>query len=337
MQRHYTLINDSTSYRHIGCDAVVATIRRAAALRGYVEVARSPAGRFFSDKYEPLLRDSELMVINGEGTLHDDVPACQGIAYFAAIAKERGKRVALVNCSYSGNSAVTTRLLSGCDVLAFRDRQSARAFAPDSEHFVTGDLSLHSFAALERRPTGRICFTDSVTPAATQSLAELGCRLGAHYAPVKDSTFYPFSDTVRFGAAHLRRYPAQLAKAAGSLWSAARQCDRRGFEREMQSASLLVTGRFHAVVFCLRNSIPFYFAPSNTGKIEWLLEDAGLDPRSRTLNKLESQLAGGRTPAQIVRDAAFSPAEGEAIAAYLQRQAISVAAVMDRVFTATPD
>lgn len=338
----FTLINDTTPDRHIGCDAVMQTIRRAAAARGYLEVATHAAGSNITGAdYPRLLSQSELILINGEGTLHDDSRGCKNIAHFAAVAKAAGKRVALINASYTDNSPTTTALLAGCDILAFRNQTSADQFTaqqPSAHTVVLADLSLQSFPPPATEPasrrSGRILVTDSVLPTATRHLFELALRLGCSYARVQESPKMTRANRPRNVLLSLcRQHPALALQAARFGSEVLRSAARHTFFKQAQQASLIITGRFHVVMFAVQQGIPFLFLPSNTAKIDHSLADIGIDSARRKLIDLSTVCTTPPTTTTLRDLARFTPEEMLARKDFLAQQASSVQQLMDMVFS----
>ncbi|MCM5679450.1 polysaccharide pyruvyl transferase family protein [Schlegelella sp. S2-27] len=336
--KRYTLVNDTTPDLHIGSDAVVRTIRQAAKVHGYTEAAAHRVSTEITGKdYHRLLSGSELIVINGEGTLHGDSRGCKNIAHFAAVAKSEGKRVALINSCYSDNSQITADLLMRCDLLAFRESHAASSFCaqqPDAQPLVVGDLSLQSFPRAARSSSGaRIAVTDSVLDDATRALLQIGQHFGADYACVKDfkllsSKNVPLRSAWQVfaqGARRLRPHPSLLLNVL-------RHQSRATFHASAQRAALLITGRFHAVMYCLCNQMPFLYIASNTAKIDHVLRDAGLDIARRKISGLDDVRRLGAQPAELVRAAAFTPAEEQGLRLYLQQQQAAADALLRTVF-----
>lgn len=335
----YTLVNDTTLDRHIGCDAVIQAIRDAARLRGYREVAtQAVSAEIGSADYERLLDKSSLVVINGEGTLHDDSRGCKNIAHFAAVACRAGKRVALINSSYSDNSIVTSELFSGCEFLAFRESTSARAFqahCPQAAPQVVGDLSLLAFSRAVRPgvPSG-IVVTDSVLPEATHELLDIGMRLNARYACVKDYNYGTFSRRnrpVRMAMRLFGRHLKQLRPRPKLLLDTMRH-RRSGFTNDVQNAAAVITGRFHVVMYCLRNELPFFYVASNTDKIDAVLRDVGLDIPRRKIERWADLSTRGRDAEELATAATYSTDELKSLRAYLERHAAASADLFDAVF-----
>jgi hypothetical protein len=334
MSKRYAMVNDTLPYRHIGCDAVMRTLRDAARQRGYTEVASHPVGTLMDAKaHAALIEHADLIVVNGEGTLHDDVPACQNLAHFVALAHHHGRRVAVLNASYVNNSPITTELLSRADIVAFRDRRSAHNFGDARHGTVVGDLSMLSFERVARPALAqRIYFTDSVVRAANRRIVESALRLGGHYAPVKDYWSPLKNRTLRFAIGGCLQRGVRLRAALEAIASGLVHTRRARFSQCMARAALVITGRYHVVAFCLLNRIPFYFVSSNTSKIEWLLEDIGIEPPSREIARLEDWLGDSAAPARVIEQSQFTVAESNAIERYLERQADDAAHLMDRVF-----
>ena len=336
--KNYTLVNDTTPDLHLGSDAVMRTIREAAQRHGYTEAARHLVSTEITGRdYERLLSRSELVVINGEGTMHSDSRGCKNIAHFAAVARSQGKRVALINSCYDGNSQVTADLLAACDLLSFRESHAQRAFLsqrPQAQTRVVGDLSLQSFPRIERAPAAAgIAVTDSVLEDATLALMEIGQHFGAGYACVKDFRFWSSKNVpLRTAWRVFARGAAQLHPRPSLLLDVLRHQSRASFHDTVRQAGVLITGRFHAVMYCLRNRVPFLYLASNTAKIDHVLADAGLDIGRRKIASLADVLRLGTRAEDVIGAAAYTPAEAQSLGDYLQEQEQAAAALWRDVF-----
>lgn len=336
--KSYCIVNDTTPDLHVGSDAVMRTIREAARLHGYTEVASHPVSTEITGRdYERLLARADLVLINGEGTMHGDSRGCKNLAHFAAVAKEWGKRVVLLNSCYDANSQVTANLLARCDLLCFRESQAQRTFArqcPQVSTRVVGDLSLQSFPRIERPASATdIVITDSVLEDATAALVEIGQHFNARYACVKEFRFGSRKNLpLRAAARAFARSVVRLQPRPGLLLDLVRHQSRATFHDTVRRAGVVITGRFHAVMYCLHNRVPFLYRASNTGKIDYVLADAGLDIARRKVTGLPDVLRLGLRAQDVVQAAAYSPEESERLDDYLRQQQDAVAALWRDVF-----
>jgi hypothetical protein len=90
------ILNDTSSY-HNGCKQVMHYLRQDLANCGYT-VAGSIVGRIeYLYHHEYDLRDIDLVIINGEGSMHHDRLLPQALLKILTDAKKLGKKTALIN------------------------------------------------------------------------------------------------------------------------------------------------------------------------------------------------------------------------------------------------
>jgi hypothetical protein len=160
-------------------------------------------------------------------------------------------------------------------------------------------------------------FTDSVEPSLTLALEAVrretcGDVVSIHDLDPTKSGQWPFLRAVlgRRDVAHPVR-ALSLLRARSAQWRRARP-GVTSFLRRLSGYQLLVSGRFHACTLALVAGTPFIALGSNTGKIQALLEDAGLADW-RCVERLDA-----RTVAKA-RELGWTEAERSACRAYLQR------------------
>lgn len=257
------LANDTAVEAHLGCHAVSdATARligrcghkvtRRIFLGGLAEhEARLDADILRSlESDEQLLADidqAEAVVVNGEGTIHHG--AGRPLLGLLELARKRRKAALLVN-------AVFQEVRGFEDTLAMLDEFTVRearsqAFAHRlgaRRARVVPDLS---FAA-GHRPLGpseqRTASGMAVTEGHWQRSEVQGILAALQQQP--DACVFRFS-----------------APDAAERWDRAVE--------DLRGADVLVTGRHHGICFALKAGIPFVALPSNTWKIEGLLELIG--------------------------------------------------------------
>jgi len=186
----------------------------------------------------------DLLVVNGEGSMHHDSPGLQKKMAMLERALDQGKRAMLINTVWEANSPHHAQTLARCERVVARDIYSQR-------HLVEQGVE-----------------------------AEVALDL-SYYAPVaEDASFHDFEGQVVFTDFWSREFDAFVS--VNSKWVQdfpyidMTEMSWSSLVKSLQSASALVTGRHHAVYAACRARIPFLFLPGNTHKIEGLVETAGV-------------------------------------------------------------
>ena len=261
------LLNDTATVPHLGCQAVSDAHARMLGEAGHAIIERSFLGelRAFAngdekDGVAAVLADAALrsrieacdaVVVNGEGTLHHG----HGSEYFACLgaAQQLGKATLIVNAvfeAHAGWQATLARLDDFCvrEVQSLRHAHSLgfkRArLVPDS--FLGAQFDGEQNIALD----GKIVVTDW-HPAREH---DVGTTLRTILDAVDGSFYYPLLHGM-----HAR------------LW--------RGALRDWNDAAAILTARHHGVYLAALARKPFVALPSNTMKIQGLMEAAGADIR----------------------------------------------------------
>jgi len=215
---------------HSGCRAVV----------DYLHAEIATLGRLVEKR-----QDYDLLVVNGEGSMHHEAPNhCTKMAAIAE-ALNAGKRVLLVNTVWQANSNVHDERLRQINAITVREVMSYNEL--QARHGIESRIHLDASYWAHVDETAR--FTD---------------RQGA--TVMTDFYSYEFGHFVRTVGGPFRKYP-YLDMSRGS-WSS--------LVRELRSVSLLVTGRHHAVYAACRARTPFVALKGNTHKIEGMIRMSGL-------------------------------------------------------------
>ena len=284
MMRRAILFNDTRIDRHHGCSSVIESIIRLCARHEIELIHKLPAHSPWQDDPDlpGLMARADLVIVNGEGSIHHDRPAGKRLLQVAQYARAQGCASALINTTWARNSADLARLAAGFDLVSLRESASRDELAAHGIACrVIPDLALYTKPPAPR-PRHGILVTDNVV--AGQSLA-LHHRLNTQGArPL--SLLWGRRDPLNV-LRNLRRYrldPKARKMGWGTALSAAlddwraQTKDRDAFLRQLVGAELVVTGRFHALILCLATDTPVIALPSNTHKNRATLHDAGLAP-----------------------------------------------------------
>jgi polysaccharide pyruvyl transferase WcaK-like protein len=218
------------------------------------------------------LRKAQVIVINGEGTLHDGAP--QGAKLLEVVEAAQGVPVALVNALWERNPPEWTARLAGMALVAARDSRSAAAMTSAIGRPVRWlpDLSLSAPAELAAHPRDGLIVGDSVRADSRRLLARAAQDLGATYLPTKT-----LSGTLwQVGVLRTLLWRGYNGVWRGSVPRFEMAANEAEYLVHIASAEGHVTGRFHAVCLSMLTETPFFALASRTSKIETLLADAGL-------------------------------------------------------------
>jgi hypothetical protein len=326
------ILNDTRGDNHFGCFRVMRIIEENLARRGIIVTAKSlvrndwERDRGFLDRFA----DADLVVINGEGTLHHGHRQGERLLKVAEHPLRGGKPVALINTIYQQNPVDWRRYLDRIDLISARDSKSAAEIS-----HLTGrncgmvpDLSLAEGATVAPGiARTRLLIGDSVDTDTRKALLAL-----ADADP--SARFLPILRGLKPSKPHHPTPLRQLREAY--VWLNARYSqfrrgniefnnDEAGFIRSLESARLHVTGRFHAVCFCLFTGTPFLAVESNSWKMGALLEDFGIGTgRIVPVDTIKARLASAE-------NLAFSSDEKAKIAAGLDRCRQGATDLFDRI------
>lgn len=291
------VVNDTRVDRHHGCHAVMAAILALLERNGMRAAHFWPAHADWrgDPEFDRALAEVRLVVVNGEGTIHHELPAGRRLLEVGGRARAQGVPVALINAGWEANGPDMVARLVDFDLVAARDSRSAKQMgAGGAEVRVVPDLSFwHSLALVPGpsadHPREGVGFTDNVERLKALELERLRRACWGKTLAISQAAPGCLSG-LRFlrGGVSLRqdlRHPTRLAallRLRRRLW---RQTDTNhaAFLHRIAGFELLVSGRFHACTLALAMGTPVIAQSSNTGKIAALFHDAGLAPRRAAL------------------------------------------------------
>lgn len=234
------LVNDTSDF-HCGSWAVCEVIRSGLAQRGHVVVAERSRASVDVEGVEAC----DAVLVNGEGTLHDDSPRALRILQLLELAQAGGKATAICNASWFRMSSRFDHVLRRLDSLEVRESLSHESLRRN--HGVESRLGLdlcYFHPAVPdplAAPPARVRMTDLYWPAIRGFAIPTGGQL-ARFEPL---------------AMHQLRWQEMLDRVAAS--------------------EVLLTGRYHGVYAACRSRTPFVALSGNTKKIEGLVAWSGLE------------------------------------------------------------
>lgn len=231
-------VNDTSAF-HCGSWAACEVIKQALATRGHSIIPEADIRVVDATGLEAC----DAVLVNGEGTLHDNSQRSIRILQMLEQAQRMGKPTALCNASWFGMTDAYDHVLLKLDALSVRESLSLDILRRSGIH---ADIALDASYWHPARPAGawpraRVRSTDLYWPAVRGFVLPTGGQLS------------------KFEALHMDRldWPGMLDAVAAS--------------------ETLLTGRHHGVYAACRTRTPFVALSGNTPKIEGLVAWSGLD------------------------------------------------------------
>ena len=268
---------------HLGCHLVSCRLAPSIAEIGAecVGWANGLAGINRILRHDPAAQ-FEGIIINGEGTLHDDADRAFEIGVIGEFFKKAGKKVFLINSVWEQNSARIEQLVKGFDLIAVRDsRSQANLLRLRSDVRVVPDLCWLEDAEDAEACDVPCAILDSVRTEASERLEAVAAATGLPTF-VMSRFFEAFNRAISNG------------QPAASMPRVLQKPDIKRYQRWLG-------GRFHGVVLALGAGVPALCLASNTRKIEGMLDDIGLErkmlkvdslDRLKTVSDVQSLFAG---------------------------------------------
>jgi|GEM_PF-529020 Uncharacterized conserved protein len=254
------VVNDTRKENHAGCTAVMEGLEGLLNDVGAEVVVRHPVSRdWVNTAFLKAASKSDLIVVNGEGSIHSSNFRAETLSNIGVYAAENGIASALLNCTIYNNSSSIMDRIRRFDLVACRDSFSVQIC---KEHGIkavqTPDFSFLATLALpcQMSRSSLPIFTDSIVKEDQRALQDCATAMGADYMRMK-------------GEPSPQGFVDRLARGAG-----------------------VVTGRYHAVCLCINAGIPFIAIESNTPKISFLLQDVfghtdRLVPKSELASRID--------------------------------------------------
>ena len=268
---------------------------------------------------------ADLLIINGEGTLHHGARQGANLLRLADHEVRGGKPLYLINALYQQNPASWGDQIRKLDGVWARDSWSAGELSAlrGAEVGYFADLTLcDGFVEFPFDRAGML-IGDSVKKGITRELAQVSGKTQA-------STLVPTVHRIKSlkGRKGLAAVPRRIYGAIyETVWGMrhpqfSMAQDEAAYAAVIAKSALHVTGRFHGACFSILTKTPFLTLSSNSWKLEALLADCGLDA--------DRLVAPGALAAAVgQRDWDFSAAERANIARYVAMSVTASDAAFD--------
>jgi len=229
------LINDTGSSNHAGCKAVMRSLLSSIKEIGSIDLIGTCKHTELSVD-EATYRNSDIIFVNGEGTIHHSNRHALHLLHLIGRAKRDGKKVVLANALFQQYEYSDDSILEGLSLLAVREPRSsafARSFRGDPRMFVD--------VAADPR------FLDEGTPIPGKS----GFLIGGFHE--KGLLYDPFADI-----------PGRRLSLRNTSFE--------DVVATLREADIYLTAQHHGVYAAALAGCPFVASPSNSHKIESFLD-----------------------------------------------------------------
>lgn len=286
------LLNDTSVENHFGCDIVRLTLEIKLMQYGIkLTSAFAVDHNWESPGWREKVNSVDIIIVNGEGTLHDDQPrAVRLLEWVETIRSNFTKPLFLINATWFNNSPHLAKKLANFQKIWVRDGESYRQLEPFGLPVeVVGDLTFSgavsdavATGALKACQTKGTIITDSVLEKVNLQAIEYSKKF--HYVLVSMIRDRHFGQSkTRFLKDKMLRFCYQCKIWCGfkmsvkQIMHVSRVANYAAFCKIIAGADNLIVGRYHGVCLALKNKVPFLAVESNTPKISNLLKDIGID------------------------------------------------------------
>lgn len=332
------VLNDTRSENHHGCSRVMNAIDFNLKQRGIRDVDYVEIGENWeqSEAIKRKIIFADLLLINGEGTIHHNAPYGLSLLRAGSFARKYGVKTALINCTFQANDAACHKDLASFDLISVRESLSlAEVEAAGVSARIVPDLSFAVGRNISAQRSDRVYVTDSVKKEVSMSLEQLTLKRGFSYSDITTGVAAPvppkitrilsiwrnntFAELMTKVIIALQRRQQVTGDATPKRETTYTHFD---FSDQISTANLLICGRFHTMCYCMNNQTPFVAIDSNSHKMLGTLKDAGLDAKKRLLSL-------DMLPDLNPETYQYNDAEKEALVQYTQRAHVETQRLFD--------
>ena len=289
------LLNDTSNEMHHGCNLVIKSIKKLLKKNNINLIYTILSGSnwkedfFFKKKIEN--KEVDIIIVNGEGTIHHNQENGQLLVEVSKFAKENSVISVLINCTFSSNDSFYKVYLKNFSMISVREnksKQELKLLGIDSK--VVPDLSFYNDKYITNNNKKNILIGDSVIPKITNYLLNFSIKNKYKFIPIltfykirlnKMKTFFGFFKFIILNIIlrvnQSSNYSNYYLRFYGTYFT-------DSYFKIINSSKLLITGRYHSICIAIICRTPFISISSNTFKIEELLKDIGLNQKRNNLN-----------------------------------------------------
>jgi polysaccharide pyruvyl transferase WcaK-like protein len=299
------VLNDTSYESHHGCILVMSNLKKLAYKNNLKILSTNPTGKDWKQN-KSILRQipkCDLVLVNGEGTLHDAQPVARDLITIAKYVKDKYKiPVVLINSTYQNNGPLMAKYTRYFDLIYVRETLSKKDLDKyNIKSKVVPDLSFYTkFKQLKKNKNLQIGVTDSTYKEECMWLLRFAIKNNYKYFPIL--TFPKIKiEKIRTLVSFLRfklfkqfipllklssiNFPHKIQK----MFFYADHYEN--YINEISNLNFLIVARYHTLCFALKTQTPFVALEKESFRMRGLLDDIGIGrnriKRSLYLNKIK--------------------------------------------------
>ncbi len=280
--KNILLVNDTSLTLHYGCDLLMMNIYNLLE-KNNINLIGSIYHEekiIVSNNNLNKIKKSDVILINGEGTLHrkknsDQIKVDEIINFISHVKRTFKKKVIIFNATFAKLNSNDFKILKLVDKIFVRENISKKylklnkldsVFLPDLT-LLSKNSRLHKSFALVT--------TDSSVKGFNQKLIKFSkIYKSQYYKMLHHSGFDKISKLIV-----LQIYKMFPSCKIDKLFIFFKRDLAKKFFKEISKSKFILTGRFHCICFCIVNYIPFFSLAGDTHKVSGLLEDVRMQNR----------------------------------------------------------
>lgn len=300
------ILNDTSSELHHGCELVMRNIKTLLLQNSMTIIGTSYCGSSFLSNHVLFrkLPVTDLVIVNGEGTLHSSQPRAQELMRMVEyIKKKKSLPIVLINSFYHNNNSEIiklTRLFDLIFVRTVKDRSQLSKYNIKSR--VVPDLTFYNKINTDsKKDCSFISVTDGYLDLFSNKMLLFAKKKKYNFLPIrtdrriKKFNFKSFFGFVKYHLFKKILYPIWISGIKLNYLEESRFYYTQNYNhyiKKISKSKFLITGRFHAACFALKTLTPFFFVEHgiNTHKAKALLLDVGVKKNRLTKYKNLNQL-----------------------------------------------
>jgi len=297
-----TVIVNDTSYEfHHGCEIVVENIKELLLLYDIETIDTNPVGKSWNNKkFLQSIAKSDIIIVNGEGTLHHAQPRVKELVSIGKYIKEHFNiPIVLINSTYQDNGDDIADYMRYFDLIYVRETLSKINLAQYSiNSSVVPDMTFYTkyvnYTPILKKNIG---ITDSVFNKLSEDFLNIAINNNYKYLPaltfpkLKINNLINFLKYIKFFILHNIKSTLYFLGYKFDFQFQRQKYyirDYNSYINEISKLEFFIVGRYHSLCFALKTLTPFVVIKSNSYKIEGLLNDIGLT-NNRILNSKDIQ------------------------------------------------
>ena len=289
----FFIFNDTRYDFHFGCRLTINSLLDGLRNRNGIILGTSPAGYDWKvdDRVRKKIQESDVIIVNGEGTFHHNQKEAHALADVASFCKAIHKPCYLINTVYCENDKDLAEKVKDFKKIFVRDGMSQDVLgAHGIKSKVVPDLifknSLRKFSSQKKG----YLITDAVSHPeilidSNQKLFDLSRQIKSSYLPLSSHQLpidiFSLSQIISFFTYMISTALFLIIGLFRKIPLSKRQrlyfaVSESSYWKKIAASESVLTGRYHGVCTAIIARTPFFTLKSNSHKVESLLNDVGL-------------------------------------------------------------